>query len=327
MSIFDYKEKQGYFQRLKEALKFTKEDLGRKIDEVMGTEESPITEEQLDDLETVLIGSDIGVQTTTEIIDKIREATKGERFITSGRVKRMIRQDLLEILQGADGWKETEATAAVQASPLVVLVVGVNGVGKTTTIGKLTHRYRLAKKEPLICASDTFRAAAVEQLTIWAERTNTEIVRQRSGADPAAVLFDAIAACKARRKDVLIVDTAGRLHTKSNLMQELEKMKRIAGREVSGAPHEVFLILDATTGQNGLIQAREFLSVTGVTGIIVTKLDGTAKGGIVVSIAKELKIPIRYIGVGERQEDLVPFSAEAFVDSLFAETARSTPQR
>jgi fused signal recognition particle receptor len=322
MSIFDYKEKQGYFQRLKEALKFTKEDLGRKIDQVMGTEESPITDEQLDDLETVLITSDIGVKTTTEIIDKIREETKGERLMTSGRVKRMIRQDLLHILQGADGWKEAEATAAVNASPLVVLVVGVNGVGKTTTIGKLAHRYGLAKKESLICASDTFRAAAVEQLSIWAERTNTEIVRQRSGADPAAVLFDAIAACKARSKDVLIVDTAGRLHTKSNLMQELEKMKRVAGREVAGAPHEVFLILDATTGQNGLIQAREFLSVTGVTGIIVTKLDGTAKGGIIVSIAKELKIPIRYIGVGERQEDLVPFSAEAYVDSLFAETAR-----
>ncbi|MFB3903602.1 MAG: signal recognition particle-docking protein FtsY [Acidobacteriota bacterium] len=317
MSIFNYKERPGYFSRLKEALRTTTEDISRKIDAVMGTAESPITEAQLEDLETILIGADLGVETTTGIIEKIREETRGSKFLTSSKVKRMIREDLVRILGGDTGWVEEDLS---RGRPFVILVVGVNGVGKTTTIGKLAHRYNQQGKEVLIAASDTFRAAAVEQLEIWSQRTQTDIVRQAHGTDPAAVLFDSIAAAKARGKQVLIADTAGRLHTKTNLMQELEKMRRIAGREVPGAPHEVYLVLDATTGQNGLIQARQFLTASGVTGLIVTKLDGTAKGGIVVAIAKELKIPIRYVGVGEKKEDLMPFSAEAFVDGLFAET-------
>ncbi|RPI29115.1 MAG: signal recognition particle-docking protein FtsY [Acidobacteria bacterium] len=319
MSIFNYKERPGYFSRLKEALKSTTEDISRKIDVVMGTSESPITEAQLDDLEAILIGADLGVDTTTGVIEKIREETRGSGFLTSSKVKRMIREELIKILGGDIDWDEENLA---KGRPYVVLVVGVNGVGKTTTIGKLAHRYNKQGKKVIIAASDTFRAAAVEQLEIWSQRTSTEIVRQAQGTDPAAVLFDSIAAAKARGKDVLIADTAGRLHTKANLMQELDKMRRIAGREVPGAPHEVFLIIDATTGQNGLIQARQFLNISGVTGLIITKLDGTAKGGIVVAIAKELKIPIRYVGVGEKKEDLMRFSAEAFVDGLFAETTR-----
>jgi fused signal recognition particle receptor len=319
MSIFNYKEKPGYFSRLKDALKTTTEDISRKIDTIMGTAESPITEEQLDDLETILISADIGVETTTDIIDKIRDASKGERFLTSFQVKRMIRDELLGLLAGEEGWEEEELS---RARPYVILVVGVNGVGKTTTIGKLAYRFSQQRNSVLIAASDTFRAAAVEQLEIWSRRTQTDIVRQAQGTDPAAVLFDAVAAAKSRGKDVLIADTAGRLHTKSNLMQELDKMRRIAAREVPGAPHQVYLVLDATTGQNGLVQARQFLESSGVTGLIVAKLDGTAKGGIIVAIARELRIPIRYIGVGEKLEDLMPFSAEAFVDSLFSEASR-----
>ncbi len=313
MSIFNYQEQPGYFKRLKEALETTRDDLGQKMNQVMGTTESPVTEEQLEELENILISADIGVQTTLEIVEKMREETRGQRVVTRQKAKRMIRKEMLDILQnGQDPPRESSSPSR----PHVVFVVGVNGVGKTTTVGKLAHRLSQDEKSVLICAADTFRAAAVEQLMIWAERTQTDIVKQSPGADPAAVLFDAIAASKARKKDVLLVDTAGRLHTKTHLMKEVEKMKRIAGREVEGAPHEIFWILDATTGQNGLNQAREFFETIGITGMIVTKLDGTAKGGILVAIAKELKIPILYIGVGESQEDLIPFSAEGFVDSL-----------
>ncbi|MFQ5950406.1 MAG: signal recognition particle-docking protein FtsY [Nitrospiria bacterium] len=313
MSIFNYQEQPGYFKRLKEALETTKDDLSHKMDQVMGTAESPVTEDQLEELENILISADIGVQTTLKIVEKMREETRGQRVVTRQKAKRMIRQEMLDILKTG---QDPPPKSASPSRPHVVFVVGVNGVGKTTTVGKLAHRLSQDEKSVLVCASDTFRAAAVEQLMIWAERTQTDIVKQSPGADPAAVLFDAIAASKARRKDVLLVDTAGRLHTKTHLMQEVEKMKRIAGREVEGAPHEIFWILDATTGQNGLNQAREFFETIGITGIIVTKLDGTAKGGILVAIAKELKIPILYIGVGESQEDLIPFSAEGFVDSL-----------
>jgi len=313
MSIFSYQEQPGYFKRLKEALETTKDDLGQKMNQVMGTTESPLTEDQLEELENILISADIGVQTTLEIVEKMREETRGQRVVTRQKAKRMIRKEMLDILKTG---QELPRESSSPSRPHVVFVVGVNGVGKTTTVGKLAHRLGQDEKSVLICAADTFRAAAVEQLMIWAERTQTDIVKQSPGADPAAVLFDAIAASKARKKDVLLVDTAGRLHTKTHLMQEVEKMKRIAGREVEGAPHEIFWILDATTGQNGLNQAREFFGTIGITGMIVTKLDGTAKGGIVVAIAKELKIPIVYIGVGESQEDLIPFSAEGFVDSL-----------
>ncbi len=313
MSIFNYQEQPGYFKRLKEALQTTKDDLDYKMNQLMGTAESPVTEDQLQELEEILVSADIGVQTTLEIVEKIREETRGQRIITRHKVMRMIRKEMLDILKPSqDLYHESPAPSR----PYVVFIVGVNGVGKTTTVGKLAHRLSQDERSVLICASDTFRAAAVEQLMIWAERTQTDIVKQSSGADPAAVLFDAIAASKARNKDVLLVDTAGRLHTKTHLMQEVEKMKRIAGQQVDGAPHAIYWILDATTGQNGLNQAREFFDRIGITGIIVTKLDGTAKGGILVAIVKELKIPILYIGIGEDQEDLIPFSAEGFVDSL-----------
>lgn len=318
MSIFNYREQPGYFSRLKSALQSTKEDLSFKINQLAGASQSPITEEQLEQLEELLIGADLGVQTTMEIVERLREETRSNRFVTSHQIQRLIRAELLDILGASDGWNPEEVR---KLRPHVILVVGVNGVGKTTTIGKLAHRFQAEGASVLLSASDTFRAAAVEQLDIWADRAGCEIIKQKPGADPAAVLFDAIKAAQARNLDVLLADTAGRLHSKANLMQELEKMRRIASREVEGAPHEVYLILDATTGQNGLAQAREFLKVSGVTGLIVTKLDGTAKGGIVVAITKELKIPIRYIGIGEKMEDLLPFDHEAFVDSIFGETS------
>ena len=315
MSIFDYQEDPGYFTRLKEALQLTTEEITEKIDEALGTAESPITEVQLEELEQILISADIGVRMALEIIEKIREETSAHRLLTSQKVRRTLREELLRIFKENGGEQDPELLAQ---RPQVILVVGVNGVGKTTTIGKLAHRLREEGKQVLISASDTFRAAAIEQLLIWAERAKSGVVKQAAGADPAAVLFDALEACRAQNTDVLIVDTAGRLHTKAPLMEELAKMKRVAGREVAQAPHQVYLVLDATTGQNGLVQARQFLEAVGVTAIIVAKLDGSAKGGIVVAIAQELKLPIAYVGIGERIEDLIPFSPEAFVDSLIS---------
>lgn len=313
MSIFNYREESFYFQRLKQALQTTTKELGQKMDQVFGTVDSSVTDTQVEELEDILIGADIGVETALEISSKIREKTRGDGITTSFRVKQILRNALLELLETVQVDKEE-----IQKSiyPHVVFVVGVNGVGKTTVVGKMAHRYGQGGRSVLLCASDTFRAAAVEQLLIWAERTQTEVVQQGSGVDSAAVLFDAAVAAKARKKEILIVDTSGRIHTKDNLMQELEKMRRIVAQQIKGAPHDVFLVLDATTGQNGLLQAREFSYRIGVTGIILTKLDGTAKGGILVAIGKELGIPVRYIGTGEGREDLVPFSAEAFVESL-----------
>ena len=318
MSIFNYEQQKnkGYFSRLGEALKSTKEDLTWKLQQVSGTAESRISEDQLEDIEEILIGADIGVSTASEIIDLIKEETRSRRFITLSQCRRIIRRKLHDILVSPAMQMKKGASGNDGRPPRVILVVGVNGVGKTTTIGKLARIYKEQGKSVMMCASDTFRAAAVEQIDIWAERIGCDIVKQAGGADPAAVLFDAITAAKSRGTDCLIADTAGRLHNKENLMQELEKMCRIAGREVPGAPHEIFLVLDATTGQNGLQQAREFSRVTGLSGVIVTKLDGTAKGGIIVSIVKELDIPVRYIGVGEKVEDLLEFDPEPFLESI-----------
>ena len=226
---------------------------------------------------------------------------------------------MLRVLEQSAVAAKDLAAKADRTEPQVILVVGVNGIGKTTTIGKLANQLRQEGKTPLICAADTFRAAAVDQLQIWADRAGVAIVRAKEGSDPAAVVFDAMTAAKSRRRDVVLVDTAGRLHTRTNLMNELDKIRRVAGREIPGAPHEVLLVLDATVGQNGLAQAREFTNVAGVTGIVLTKLDGTAKGGIAVAIAHELKLPIRYVGVGEAVDDLLPFSPQEYVDALFQE--------
>jgi fused signal recognition particle receptor len=266
----------------------------------------------LDELEYTLVSADIGVRTTEEILDRIRERVERHQLADVGELKGLIREQLLEILSASE-----RAPARVQEPPAVVLVVGVNGAGKTTTIGKLAARFQGEGRSVLLCAADTFRAAAIEQLEIWAQRTNSPMVRQNAGSDPSAVLFDALNAARARKSDYVIVDTAGRLQTKENLMAELQKMSRTAKKVIPDAPHEVLLVLDATTGQNGLEQARKFTETSGVTGIVLTKLDGTAKGGIVVAIARELNLPIRYIGVGEKVEDLLPFDSEKFIESLF----------
>jgi fused signal recognition particle receptor len=310
--LFENQVKQaGFFSKLKAAVTSTKANLVAKIEEVLQGKKE-IDAGLLDELEAILIGADIGVETSSEILEKIREQVDRHLIADAVQLKGLIKAELKQILT-QDGITRPAPKNGLQ----VIMVVGVNGVGKTTTIGKIAHRHRAEGKSVLICAADTFRAAAIEQLEVWGERAGVEIIRQKLGADPAAVLFDAIAAAKARSIETLIIDTAGRLHNKDNLMRELEKMKRIAGREVPGAPHEVLLIIDAVTGQNGLNQAREFLKSAGVTGIVLTKLDGTAKGGVVVAIARELKVPIQYVGVGEKIEDLLDFSPEQYIELLF----------
>ncbi|MCA1631309.1 MAG: signal recognition particle-docking protein FtsY [Acidobacteria bacterium] len=278
-----------------------------------------IDAELLDELEEALIAADIGVETTLDILETVRRGVTRKEINDIDALKASIKDQLLTILRASEReGVASEASVPDTVAPYVMMIVGVNGVGKTTTIGKLAQRIKAEGNDVLICAADTFRAAASDQLAIWAERTGVPLIQQKHGTDPAAVLFDALKAAKARGSDVLIVDTAGRLHNKSNLMAELEKMKRVAGREVEGAPHETLLVLDAVTGQNGLEQARQFLKVAGVTGIVLTKLDGTAKGGIAVAIARELKLPIRYVGIGEKVDDLVIFDPEHYVNSLFS---------
>jgi fused signal recognition particle receptor len=266
----------------------------------------------LDELEGTLLSADIGVRTTEEILERIRQRVERHQLADAAGLKGLIREQLLEILAASE-----RAPARVAEPPAVVLLVGVNGSGKTTTIGKLAQRFKNEQRSVLLCAADTFRAAAIEQLEVWGQRTGIPVVRQGPGSDPSAVLFDAVQAAKSRKLDYVLVDTAGRLQTKENLMAELQKMSRTARKVIPDAPHEVLLVMDATTGQNGLEQARKFTETSGVTGIVLTKLDGTAKGGIVVAIARELNLPIRYVGVGEKVEDLLPFDAEKFIQSLF----------
>ena len=304
----------GFFDRIKASLTRTKEQFVERFDEIVGRADSPaqrsrpVDVETLEALEEALISADVGVAAADEIVSAVREKrTRGESL------RDLVKQEILGILHGAD------RAAPDGSKPHVTLIVGVNGTGKTTTVGKLARLIKDSGKTPLICAADTFRAAAVEQLQVWATRAGVDFIRAQGGADPAAVVFDAIAAGKARGRDVILVDTAGRLHTRVNLMAELEKIRRVAAREVPGAPHEVLLVLDATVGQNGLAQAREFMGVAGVNGIVLTKLDGTAKGGIAVAIAHDLKLPIRYVGVGEAIDDLIPFSPDDYVKALFEE--------
>ncbi|MCS6886494.1 MAG: signal recognition particle-docking protein FtsY [Acidobacteriota bacterium] len=310
-------EKISLFQRWKSSLNRTSENLlGRLEDVIHG--KKVIDQEVLDSLEEALIGADIGVQTSLEIIEIARQKVDRKEINNFDELKRIIKDELLKILTAPNRTGvASETDISPDIKPYVMMIVGVNGVGKTTTIGKLASRIKAEGNDVLICAADTFRAAATDQLAIWAERTQVPLIQQKKGTDPAAVLYDALMAAKARNADVLIVDTAGRLHNKANLMAELDKMKRIAAREVAGAPHEVLLIIDAITGQNGLEQARQFLKVVPVTGLVLTKLDGTAKGGIVVAICKELRIPIRYVGIGEGIDDLVVFSPEDYVNGLF----------
>jgi len=320
LSLFGKKAKTekaepSLLERLKASVTKTKAALAETVDSIF-LGERKIDPSILKDLETALISADIGVKTTREVLDAVKEKLDRNALANSAQLKLEIKSHIARIVQLAPELHLGNASKN-GSGPRVVFVVGVNGVGKTTSIGKLANRLRQEGLNVLLCAADTFRAAAVEQLEIWAQRNGIEVVKQKSGADPAAVVFDAMAAAQSRNVDVVIVDTAGRLHTKSNLMAELDKMKRTAAKIISGAPHDVLLVMDATTGQNGLSQAREFTSAVGVTGIILTKLDGTAKGGIVVAISRELGLPIRYVGTGEQIDDLVPFDAETYVNSLF----------
>jgi fused signal recognition particle receptor len=308
---------QEFSVRFRRAVSATRESLSQRIDTVFAGAKR-IDAELLDELEEALIAADIGVPTTMHVLETVRRGISRKEIDDIEKLKHAIKSELLTILQDAEKQGvASEASVPENISPYVMMIVGVNGVGKTTTIGKLAQRIKAEGNDVLICAADTFRAAASDQLAIWAERTGVPLIQQKQGTDPAAVLFDSMKAAKARGSDVLIVDTAGRLHNKSNLMAELEKMKRVAGREVEGAPHETLLVVDAVTGQNGLEQARQFLKIAGVTGIVLTKLDGTAKGGIAVAIAKELGLPIRYAGIGEKVDDLVVFDSEQYVNSLF----------
>jgi len=297
---------------MKEAVTRTRESLSERIEDVVGMRPE-IDRETLDDLEAMLISADLGTATTNQVLDALREKVDRKQIGDANELKRVLKEELLSILTSAD----KQPVARVDGEPEVILVVGVNGVGKTTTIGKLAHVLRAQGKTVLMGAADTFRAAAIEQLEIWGDRTGVEVIKNKPGGDPSAVLFDALQAARARKIDYVIVDTAGRLHTKSNLMDELSKMRRTAQRFIASAPHETLLVMDATTGQNGLQQARLFTQSSGVTGIVLTKLDGTAKGGIVVAISKELGLPVRYVGVGEKIGDLLPFNADDFVNSLF----------
>jgi len=302
-------------ERLKASVSKTKAALSETVDNIF-LGERKIDPSLLKELENALLAADLGVKPTREILNAVREKLDRNALADAAQLKREIKSHIVRILTATPA-PETATPSSNGTGPRVIFIVGVNGAGKTTSIGKLANRLKHEGLSVVLCAADTFRAAAIEQLEIWAQRNGVEMIKQKFGADPAAVVYDAVAAAKARSADVVIVDTAGRLHTKSNLMAELEKMKRTAAKVIPGAPHDVLLVLDATTGQNGLAQAREFTSIVGVTGIILTKLDGTAKGGIVVAISRELGLPIRFVGTGEQINDMVPFDAETYANSLF----------
>lgn len=303
----------GFFDRLRESLSRTTQQIVEKFDALAGAappgkQSREVDVDTLDALEELLISADVGVGATERVVSAVRQRSR-----SGASLRALVKDEIRSIFE------LVETPTSGTQSPRVWLIVGVNGTGKTTTVGKLANLLKSEGAHPLICAADTYRAAAVEQLEVWAGRAGVDIVRAREGADPAAVVFDAVQSAKAKGRDVVLVDTAGRLHTRINLMNELEKIRRVTSRAVEGAPHEVLLVLDATVGQNGVTQAREFMNVAGVNGIVLTKLDGTAKGGVAVAIAHDLRLPIRYVGIGESIEDLIPFSPDEYVDALFEE--------
>jgi fused signal recognition particle receptor len=304
----------GFFGRIRDSLTRTKQQIVDRFDDIVRRADEPehrsrpVDVDTIDALEELLISADIGVAATDRIIAAVKK-----RAPQGSGLRDLVKHEILDVFAAVD------KPVQVATPPRVTLIVGVNGTGKTTTVGKLANLLKSEGKQPLICAADTFRAAAVEQLEIWATRAGVDIIRAKEGSDPAAVVFDAVSSAKAKGRDPVLVDTAGRLHTRVNLMNELDKIKRVAAREVPGAPQEVLLVLDSTVGQNGLAQAREFTNVAGVNGIVLTKLDGTAKGGVAVAIANDLKLPIRYVGVGEGIDDLVVFDPKEYVDGLFEE--------
>jgi fused signal recognition particle receptor len=309
-------ENKGFFEKLKIGLAKTRNLLVKNVDDIIFGEKV-IDQKLYDELEEILITADVGPSFTYELIEKIKEQAKRKEFDHPELLKKIIRDTIMDILM------RNEAPLLIPRGELfTILVVGVNGTGKTTTIGKLAHRFKEQGMPVMMAAADTFRAAAIEQLEIWSQRVNVPLIKQKIDSDPSAIVFDAIHAAKSGRSDVIIIDTAGRLHTKVNLMEELKKMKRIMARELPGAPHEILLVLDATTGQNAIAQAKMFHDEIGVTGIVITKLDGTAKGGVIIRIAKDLKIPIRYICIGEGLDDLREFKSREFVDALFEKENR-----
>jgi fused signal recognition particle receptor len=301
----------GFFDRLKEGLQKTRKGITEKIDKVL-VSFGKIDDDLFDELEEILITSDVGVETTLRIISDIKKKVKEQKVIDPLAVKGLLKEELVEIL------KEENANINIESSPSVIIVIGVNGVGKTTSIGKIANLMKQSGKKVILAAGDTFRAAAIDQLEIWANKVGVDIIKQSEGSDPAAVIYDAVQAAKARKADVLICDTAGRLHTKKNLMEELKKISRVLDRELPGSSRETLLILDATTGQNAISQAKIFSESSEISGIVLTKLDGTAKGGIVIAIKSELDIPVKLIGVGEKMEDLQKFDPNEFVEALFA---------
>ncbi len=301
----------GFFNKLKDGLMKTRKSITEKIDQVL-VSFGKVDEELFDELEEILITSDLGIDTTMRVIEDIKSKVRERKIIDAMKVKDLLKEELQEILsKGGNEFK-------LDTKPAVIIVIGVNGVGKTTSIGKIANLYKQQGKKVLLAAGDTFRAAAIDQLEIWAERVGVDVIAQKEGSDPAAVIYDAVQAAKSRKADLLICDTAGRLHTKKNLMEELKKVSRVLDRELPGADRETLLVLDATTGQNAISQAKTFSETADITGIVLTKLDGTAKGGIVVAIKSELDIPVKLIGVGEQLDDLQRFDATEFVEALFS---------
>lgn len=309
----DEEDKKGFFERLRKGLSRTRSGLTGRLDQLISGKKE-INEDLLDELEEILFTSDLGVRTTQELLNKVREGVARKELDNPEMLRKALKENILRFIS----IREVEYREPAPEDPKVIMVVGVNGVGKTTTIGKAAGLFQKQGKRVMLTAADTFRAAAIEQLVIWGERVGSDVIRQKHGSDPSAVVFDAIHAAKARKADIVLIDTAGRLHTKTNLMDELQKIHRVINNQLPGAPHEVWLVLDATTGQNAISQAEMFHEKIGVTGIILTKLDGTAKGGIVVGISHQLGIPIKFIGIGEKMDDLRPFDAYDFAEALFS---------